>query len=215
MGNLLRYIRRLAFLGVLLAMGCTSGGSETPPEESIVAQPAARALLPAALGRVPDSDVHRNVLLPPGPGNPRDSEGDFITLADGRVMFVYTRFTGRGGDQDQADLAARFSSDQGRSWTEDDVMVVANEGDQNVMSASLLRLAGGEIALFYLVKNSLEDTRPVMRLSTDEGGTWGGPAEIIPDDDIGYYVLNNDRVVLLESGRLIAPVSQHASEDRI
>ena len=119
-------------------MGCTSGGSETPPEESIVAQPAARALLPAALGRVPDSDVHRNVLLLPGPGNPRNSERDFITLADGRVMFVYTRFTGGGGDQ--ADLAARFSSDQGRSWSEDDVMVVANEGDQNVMSASLLRL---------------------------------------------------------------------------
>ena len=38
---------------------------------------------------------------------------------------------------------------------------------------------------------------------------------MIPDAEIGYYVLNNDRVVQLESGRLVAPVSQHASRDRI
>jgi len=40
------------------------------------------------------------------------------------------------------------------------------------MSVSLLRLQNGEIALFYLLKNSEQDCRPVMRLSRDEGTTW-------------------------------------------
>ena len=51
------------------------------------------------------------------------------------------------------------------------VEVVANEGKQNVMSVSLERLPGGEIALFYLVKNSLVDCRPSMRISRDEAKT--------------------------------------------
>ncbi|MEA3402839.1 MAG: hypothetical protein U9R79_16485, partial [Armatimonadota bacterium] len=29
-------------------------------------------------------------LLPPGEDNPRNSEGDFVTLEDGQIMFVYT-----------------------------------------------------------------------------------------------------------------------------
>ena len=33
--------------------------------------------------------------LPPGPGNPRNSEGDFIELKDGRVLYAYSRFNGK------------------------------------------------------------------------------------------------------------------------
>ncbi|MBT7164385.1 MAG: exo-alpha-sialidase, partial [Victivallales bacterium] len=58
-------------------------------------------------------------------------------------------------------------------------------------------------------KNSLDDCRPLMRISTDEAKTWSEPAGVIPDDDMGYYVLNNDRVVQLKSGRLIVPVALH------
>ena len=43
------------------------------------------------------------------------------------------------------------------------------------MSVSLLRLRDGAIALFYLRKNALDDCRMVLRLSTDEGKTWGSP----------------------------------------
>ena len=53
------------------------------------------------------------VLLPPGPGNPRNSEGDFIQLNDGRILFVYTHFTGGGDDHSAAHLAGRYSSDGG------------------------------------------------------------------------------------------------------
>ena len=152
-------------------------------------------------------------LLPPGPGNPRNSEGDFIKLADGRILFVYTHFTGGGADHATAHLAGRFSSDGGKTWTKKDTMVLPNEGGFNIMSVSLLRLKDGRIALFYARKNSHTDCRPIMRISTDEAKTWSGPTVCISDDEIGYYVLNNDRVVQLSSGRLVVPVALHHKPD--
>jgi len=147
--------------------------------------------------------------LTPGQGNLRNSEGDFIRLNDGRLLFIYTHFYGGGGDHSPARLAARYSDDGGKSWNSDDRIIVENEGDMNVMSVSLLRLHDGRIALFYLQKNSVSDNRPVMRISSDEAKTWSAPIEIIPKEQNGYYVLNNDRVIQTSSGRLIAPVAQH------
>jgi Neuraminidase (sialidase) len=153
--------------------------------------------------------VEKIRLLPPSGKNPRNSEGDFIELKDGRIMFIYTHFTGGGGDDDAAYLAARFSTDGGVTWTDKDVTVIEREGEFNVMSVSLLRLRDGRIALFYLRKNSLADCRPFMRISTDEGKTWSEPTLCIAD--LGYFVLNNDRAVQLKSGRLVLPVALHGS----
>ena len=152
----------------------------------------------------------RTLELPPGKGNPRNSEGSFVSLKDGRILFVYSHYTsGSGNDDDPAYLAGRYSSDGGRTWTSEDRVIVENEGAMNVMSASLLRLQSGEVALFYLVKNSEKDCRPVMRLSADEGATWGAPTGCITDE-AGYYVLNNDRAIQLKGGRLVLPVCQHS-----
>src|SRR4029453_13035791 len=65
--------------------------------------------------------VERNVLLPPSKDNPRNSEAVMIDLADGRIMLVYSRFTGGRGDHAKASLAARFSADGGATWTNQDV----------------------------------------------------------------------------------------------
>lgn len=159
--------------------------------------------------RVKEIDgVRKVVLLPPGPGNPRNSEGDFIQLKDGRLMFVYTHFTGGGSDHAAGHLAGRFSRDGGLTWTRKDTVVLANEGGFNVMSVSLLRLRDGRIALFYLRKNSLEDCRPFLRTSDDEAKTWSKPVSVIKQP-VGYYVMNNDRVAQTKSGRLICPVALH------
>jgi hypothetical protein len=158
----------------------------------------------------PDSAFPAVLTLAPSPGNIRNSEGDFIQLNDGRVMFVYSHYyKGTGDDADPAYLAARYSSDGGGAWISESVEVVANEGKQNVMSVSLNRLPSGEIALFYLRKNSPLDLRPVVRFSIDEAKTWSPPVEIIPDDEVGYYVVNNDRVVQLSTGRLVVPCGHH------
>ena len=58
--------------------------------------------------------------IQPSEDNPRNSEGDFINLKAGRVMFVYSRYTGTSSsDHAPAHLAARFSEDGGKSWTEE------------------------------------------------------------------------------------------------
>ncbi len=153
--------------------------------------------------------VEKNRLLPPKPGNPRNSEGDFIQLKDGRVMFIYSHFTGGGNDHSEGHLAARFSDDGGKTWTQEDDAVIEREGKYNDMSVSLLRLQSGEIALFYCRKNSIADCRPLMRISNDEGKSWSVPTVCI--EKVGYNVLNNDRAVQLKSGRLILPVALHNS----
>ncbi len=156
----------------------------------------------------PAEPVIKNRLLPPATGNPRNSEGDFIRLSDGRLMFIYTHFTGGAGDDSGAFLAARFSSDGGRTWSDKDVVVVANEGKNNVMSVSLIRLKDNSIALFYLRKNSETDCRMYLRISKDEAKTWSKPSLCFKDQR-GYYVVNNDRVIMLTNGRLIIPAAMH------
>jgi len=92
--------------------------------------------------------------LDPGPDNPRNSEGDFVTLKDTRILFIYSHYTGTStSDHAPAYLAGRTSSDGGKTWTPKDEVIVEQEGTMNVMSVSLLRLKNGEIALFYLKKN--------------------------------------------------------------
>jgi hypothetical protein len=160
----------------------------------------------------PDQPGKQVVLrLEPGEGNPRNSEGDFIRLRDGRILFVYTHFTSGAGDHASAYLAGRYSYDEGKRWTTKDSAFMANEGGMNIMSVSLQRLKSGEIALLYLRKNSTTDCIPYLRLSTDEAKTWGSPVRCI--GDTGYYVVNNDRLVQLKSGRLIIPSARHDKPD--
>jgi sialidase-1 len=147
--------------------------------------------------------------LSPSVDNPRNSEGDFITLKDGRILFIYSRYYGESGsDHAPAYLAGRYSEDGGKSWSASDKTVIPNEGDMNVMSVSLLRLKNDDIALVYLRKNSTEDCIPYMRISTDEAESWSDPVKCITDKQ-GYFVLNNDRVIQLEDGRLLMAVALH------
>ncbi len=148
-----------------------------------------------------------SLYLKPQPGNPRTSEGDFLILKNKHILTVYTQFTEGVSDNSRASLIGRVSTDNGSTWG-DERVIVENEGAQNVMSVSLLRLKNKKIALFYLVKNSDRDCYPVMRISTNEGKTWSDPNPCIPPGT-GYFVLNNNRVIQLKSGRILVPVAHH------
>lgn len=149
--------------------------------------------------------------LPHGSNNPRNSEGAFVTLRDGRILFAYSRYFGRSGaDHGSARIAARHSDDGGRTWSKRDRVLVPNEGKCNVMSVSFLRLQDGRIALFYARKNSFRDCRLQLRTSEDEGKTWSAPTLCIPAP--GYFVVNNDRVIQLKSGRILVPAAYHRAK---
>lgn len=141
--------------------------------------------------RFPEQEpVSKVMLLPPGPGNPRNSEGDFIKLEDGRILFIYSHFTDNPGDFGQAYLASRFSDDEGKTWSDEDAIVLPNEGKTNIMSVSLLRLSDNSIALFYLRKNSDTDCRLFMRTSKDEAITWSRPRLCFRDGwDISLQIM--------------------------
>jgi len=147
--------------------------------------------------------------LPPSPGNARNSEGSFLALQDGRILFIYSRFV--GGDHDdhaKAVLAARFSADEGETWSGDSVIATPGEDQaMNVMSVSLLRLQNGDVGLFYCLRHSWHDLRMVLRRSSDEGRTWSEPVSCMHASE--YHVVNNDRVIRLTSGRLLIPAALH------
>src|SRR5690606_33824677 len=91
--------------------------------------------------------------LDPNPDAPRNSEGDIIRLANGKLALVYTKFYGGDDDHSSARLAMRTSDDNGNTWTSDTVLL-DNEGGQNVMSVSLRPSTDGGILLFYLRKDA-------------------------------------------------------------
>ncbi len=180
------------------------------PLVKVLAISSAIILIPGCKSSSSKSNGTENVLqLITGPDNPRNSEGDFITLKDGRILYIYTHYTGSSSDDHaSAFLAGRYSNDKGKTWTREDVKILDQEGTMNVMSVSLLRLQNGEIAFFYLRKNSTTDCIPVLRLSNDETKTWSEPIRCITDRE-GYFVLNNNRVIQLKNGRLVLAVAMH------
>ena len=146
--------------------------------------------------------------IEPDKEHPRNSEGSFVTLQSGRILFYYSQFYGGSADGSAARIAAIQSDDDGRTWSEPKIVLETGSAE-NVMSVTLLRLKSGRLAFFYIVKNSWLDARPYVRFSSDEGATWSEPKAVV--DAPGYFVLNNDRVIQLESGRLVAPVAFHRS----
>lgn len=142
----------------------------------------------------------------PSEHNRRNSEGDFITLNDGRILFIYTRYGENSSDGGAADLYGSISADNGESFSEPfPVFSRERVNADNVMSVTLRRMANGDIGLFFLKKEKPIQCRLYLARSSDEGKSFGEPVACIPHK--GYFVVNNDRVTRLESGRLIAPAA--------
>lgn len=147
--------------------------------------------------------------LEPQKGNPRNSEGAFIKLKNGSILFVYSKFTGKtSNDDDAACIAAICSKDNGETWSGERIIAVTEEhGAKNLMSVSLLRMDNDDIGLFYLIKYGWEDTRLCIRRSSDEGATWGEKTYCMGTK--GYYETNNDRIIMLSNGRIIVPAAYY------
>lgn len=146
--------------------------------------------------------------LPPGVGNPRNSEGAFIETSEG-LLFCYSAFIGTSdSDHAVADIRCIRSHDEGLTWSEPETLITCEQHKAlNIMSVSLLALDQGKIGMFYLVRKTWGDMRLWLRESVDGGHTWSQARPCMPR--VGYFVVNNDRVVRLSSGRILVPAAEH------
>lgn len=147
--------------------------------------------------------------LAPTAENPRNSEGAFVTGENGDIDFYYSRYTGKGPKDDaEAEISRITSRDGGESWSEPvTIDRPENYNALNLMSVSIVRMDESNALMFYVVRYGWHDCRLHMRKSADDGKSWSDAVRCIPSP--GYYVVNNDRVIRLRSGRLIIPSSYH------
>ncbi len=140
--------------------------------------------------------------------NPRYSEGSILALRDGSLLYATTEFANDSEDHSTASIVARNSTDGGHSWGEQR-RLQENIARQNVMSVTLRRMPSGDddaaLGMFFLVKNGPSDLKVYVRISQDEGETFGESIVVTPAP--GYHVINNDRVAMLSNGRLVCPVA--------
>ena len=106
------------------------------------------------------------------------------------------------------------STDRGRTWKNEGPLPIAwnLSGMISDGGISFLRLADGRLALVANrhVHGLHGGGVPVISFSSDDGATWSAAKMLIEQDD-AYYVMN-DRLIQLESGRLLLPVSRKAGK---
>ena len=149
-------------------------------------------------------EIISSFIAPAAPDHPRQSEGDIVVLRDGTLLAAWSDFYEKANDHAPARISAARSTGGGRTWGAR-FTLQENTGDANVMSASLLRSRSGDILFFYLQKNSTTDLKAHVRRSADDAKTWDTPVLVTPEP--GYHVMNNARVIQLQTGRLLAPVA--------
>lgn len=161
-------------------------------------------------------DTHITGYLRPGINNPRNSEGDFISLKDGRIMFAYSRFNSDShGDGAPSDIAAIFSDDGGETYSTEPVILkyAKDFGVTNLMSVSLLRMKNGDAGLFYMKKTADGNSECILSRSNDECSTFYEDTKCFPTKCKGYHVMNNNRILRTSSGKLIIPTTLHRASD--
>lgn len=143
----------------------------------------------------------------------RFSEGAFIRLRSGQILFVFSRFRHSFHDNAQSDLYACVSDDEGETFSSPELFLPASlYGVKNVMSVSLLRMKNGDLGVFYLVKHPEDGTNSYhLSRSLDEGKTFYRHIPVSLPDRKAFCVVNNDRVVRLSGGRILVPIAFHRS----
>ena len=149
-----------------------------------------------------------------GPGNLRNSEASVAELDDGRLLLAYTHFYTDADDFGAGDIRGKVSDDGGRTWSAPFV-VQPNRARRNTGRLSLLMLPPlrsdikvrpPPLAMVYLNVNNFYDEQLLFTTSVDHGENWADPIPINDTGTLGHICQRGDTVLVLRSGRILAPV---------
>lgn len=137
----------------------------------------------------------------------RSGESTAVLLADGSLLLMYSAYdAGGNADHSPAEIVSQRSTDGGHSWSEYQTVFRPPEGALNAISPSLLRLKDGRIGCVFAVKWSTTHCIPYWTASSDEGHSWSEPKPMTTA--VGYFCINNDRLVELQDGTLVSPYAE-------
>lgn len=127
--------------------------------------------------------------------------GSFLSLLNGDLMFAYIEKF-----QDGADIITITTSDSGETWSAPNILY---HSDKQLDGLSLLRMKNGDIGLFLTEEVSADWSYiTVMLRSNDEGKSiYVRSEECSYDLYNGYFILQNDSVIMTESGKIIIPMT--------
>ncbi len=170
----------------------------------VLAAVTTMAVLPAPCYGALFEDIHA-VPLPVREYGYRGMPGDIVELEDGRLLLGYTHMLPDGSAGSA--IATRISEDKGCTWGEETVLLPRPTfgPEQVYCHPSFLRLKNGHILLAYIYRSSMKPLfgHTYYRRSVDDAKTWGDQFIVTPQR--GYHIVHNDKLVQLESGRIIVP----------
>jgi len=158
-------------------------------------------------------EISRKIVYACSGANVRNDSASILPLSDGRLLLAWSEYTGgSSGDVAPCRISGIVSADEGRTWSERFVIQEGHEGG-SVYSASLLRMADGDIAVFYMYSNRVnddhsaeEDVHVRFKRSRDDGRTWA-ESERISDQKEATVLHHNDRAVMIAGSRIVVPVT--------
>ncbi len=160
-----------------------------------------------------------SVILPAGGAVHRRGEASMVLLSGGRVLIAYANHTQHRdsgvspieGDNDRADICATVLDAAGRPRGPERLLVKRPEGALNVMSPALRRLPDGRLGMLYSRRASTTAADRMFCASSDQGLTWSSPVAVAGG---GYTTGCHDRMTVLSTGRIIAPLHRTKDWDR-
>ena len=150
--------------------------------------------------------------IPPKAGNPRNSEGAFLRGKRGEILFAYSCYRGESiEDHADCNIAMTVSTDEGKTWSEPRIIANASDlGVKNVMSVSAMEQKNGDLAFYFLIKET--DGSNTIGRAVSKDGIHFHTERCRAEFPSNYYVINNDRLVRLRDGRIVAPAAYITTE---
>ncbi|MBL9202276.1 MAG: exo-alpha-sialidase [Opitutaceae bacterium] len=139
----------------------------------------------------------------------RRSEASAVALKDGRVLVAWCDLVG-ASDNAKGYISAIELGADGRPLGAPRIVVPTPTGGLNALSPALRRLPNGEIGMAFSYRMSTKVASRRFIRSADEGRTWSEPV-LVSDGSAPYMTGCNDRLTVLASGRLVAPL--HCTDD--